>query len=316
MREHLSHSSIPPPVVLVSRVARTARRGMETHARHARLGWLHGDDRHAQPPALVGEGDHVGGTERDAVGGEDDQGVVAAVAQVGQGVGERGPVEILADLLLIVEADVLQGVADGVAQLARLRPAGVRLLLHRAVDHVVQRVGVAVDERTAAGEGEGCLRVRMGREAHGGAGARLVHVSASFLHRSAALTGRVVPAARSLHWRDGIRYYPFRVAASLARAAASALRNSSTSVTSPIACAVPRSAILVTTAGLMSTATQRTAAGSRLPVAMAWSMEAAITATATPRTAWRMRPCACTLSVMTPGMGPSSRMEPASTSST
>src|SRR2546427_626265 len=49
---------------------------------------------------------------------------------------------------------------------------------------------------------------------------------------------------------------------------ASSRKKDSTSVTRPIDCQLPRSASLVTTAGLMSTQTVRTPAGSMMPVAM------------------------------------------------
>src|SRR5207245_8107515 len=55
-----------------------------------------------------------------------------------------------------------------------------------------------------------------------------------------------------------------------ARHSASSRRKDSTSVTRPRVWEEPRSASLVTTAGLMSTQTVFTTAGSRLPVAMAW----------------------------------------------
>src|SRR6266545_4771654 len=64
---------------------------------------------------------------------------------------------------------------------------------------------------------------------------------------------------------------------------ASSRKNDSTSVTSPIDCQLPRSASLVTTAGLMSTQTVRTPAGSMLPVAMEWSIVDSRRAMRTPR---------------------------------
>src|SRR5439155_9924697 len=100
------------------------------------------------------------------------------------------------------------------------------------------------------------------------------------------------------------------------RAAASSRRNSPTSVTMPRAWWLPRSASLVTTAWLMSTQYVSTPAGSRLPVAMAWSVEASMRATVTPGTSARMASAAATTSVITSGSGPSSRNEPPSTNGT
>src|SRR5207253_178676 len=88
---------------------------------------------------------------------------------------------------------------------------------------------------------------------------------------------------------------------------ASSRKNDSTSVTSPTDCQLPRSASLVTTAGLMSTHTVRTPAGSMLPVAMECSIVESIKAMRTPPSAARMRLCASTMSVITSGSGPSSR---------
>src|SRR5207237_93794 len=96
-------------------------------------------------------------------------------------------------------------------------------------------------------------------------------------------------------------------------ASTSSLKNNSASVTTAAAWKLPRSASLVTTAGLMSTTTVRTVEGSRFPVAMACNMEAIISAISTPFTSLRILRCASCISLMTPGMGPSSRIEPAST---
>jgi len=57
------------------------------------------------------------------------------------------------------------------------------------------------------------------------------------------------------------------------------------------------------TAGLMSTHTVRVRAGSRLPVAMAWSMEAHMMQRSTPARATRIRRRASTMSVTTSGAG-------------
>src|SRR5262249_15499395 len=118
----------------------------------------------------------------------------------------------------------------------------------------------------------------------------------------------------------------------------SSRRKDSTSVTSPTDCQLPRSASLVTTAGLMSTQTVRTCAGSILPVAIECSMVDSIRARRTPgrggvagglclpatsrggvppsQTSSRILRCASTISVITSGSGPSSRTLPASTIST
>src|SRR5713226_5479909 len=96
-------------------------------------------------------------------------------------------------------------------------------------------------------------------------------------------------------------------------ASASSLKNSSTSVTRPAAWKLPLSASFVTTAGLISTTTVRTVEGSRLPVAMACSIEATMMAISTPCTSFLIFFWASCMSLMTLGMGPSSRMEPAST---
>src|SRR5438128_25070 len=63
----------------------------------------------------------------------------------------------------------------------------------------------------------------------------------------------------------------------------------------------------------MSTRYVSTPAGSRLPVAMAWSVDASMSATVTPGTSARMASAAATASVITSGSGPSSRSEPPST---
>ena len=66
----------------------------------------------------------------------------------------------------------------------------------------------------------------------------------------------------------------------------------------------------------MSTATTFTEAGSRFPVAIECNIVAIISAIVTPFTASRIRRCASAISMITSGSGPSSRTEPASTSST
>src|SRR5205807_5228667 len=63
------------------------------------------------------------------------------------------------------------------------------------------------------------------------------------------------------------------------RCSASRPRKRPTSVTIPRAWWLPRSASLVTTAWLMSTQYVSTPAGSRLPVAMAWRVDASMRAT-------------------------------------
>src|SRR5206468_10116942 len=88
-------------------------------------------------------------------------------------------------------------------------------------------------------------------------------------------------------------------------------RNGSTSVTRPTVWNVPRSLSLVTVAGLMSTETTLTQAGSRLPVAIECRAVAIIRAKPTPRIARRIVACACRVSVITSGIGPSSRIDPA-----
>ena len=93
-------------------------------------------------------------------------------------------------------------------------------------------------------------------------------------------------------------------------------RNGSTSVTRPIVWNVPRSPSLITVAGLMSTQTTFTQAGSRLPVAIECSAVAIRSAKPTPWIASRIRSWATSESVITSGSGPSSRIEPASTTST
>ena len=66
----------------------------------------------------------------------------------------------------------------------------------------------------------------------------------------------------------------------------------------------------------MSTQTTLTQAGSRLPVAIECSAVAIKSAKPTPWIAWRIRSWATSVSVITSGSGPSSRIEPASTTST
>jgi alkanesulfonate monooxygenase SsuD/methylene tetrahydromethanopterin reductase-like flavin-dependent oxidoreductase (luciferase family) len=74
------------------------------------------------------------------------------------------------------------------------------------------------------------------------------------------------------------RLPPARQERTEASSSARAPRNRPTSVTTPVAWAEPRSASLVTVEGLMSTHTSGTEAGSRLPVAIEWSMDATIRA--------------------------------------
>src|SRR3989338_5572732 len=100
------------------------------------------------------------------------------------------------------------------------------------------------------------------------------------------------------------------------RARVSSRRNDSVSETMPMPWNVPRSASFVTTAGLMSTQTVFTVAGSRLPVAMACSVEASMSERPVPSTCRRIASCALSVSVMTSGSGPSSRIEPESTNGT
>src|SRR6266850_6592053 len=78
-------------------------------------------------------------------------------------------------------------------------------------------------------------------------------------------------------------------------------RNDAASITRPTAWKVPRSASLVGTAGLTSTQTVGTLAGSRLPVATAWRVVATSRARPTPGKAARIAAWACIVSVMTPG---------------
>src|SRR2546427_495252 len=108
--------------------------------------------------------------------------------------------------------------------------------------------------------------------------------------RSGAGTGRLTAPRRLAAWLSFSSLphgpacrvlYPWRPV-SMTRA--SSRKNDSTSVTRPIDCQLPRSASLVTTAGLMSTHTVRTPAGSMLPVAMECSMVESISAMRTPRT--------------------------------
>src|SRR5205814_721752 len=65
-------------------------------------------------------------------------------------------------------------------------------------------------------------------------------------------------------------------------APASRRRNNPTSVTMPIVCDEPRSASLVTTAGLMSTQTRRTHAGSILPTPIPCSIVDSTSTSETP----------------------------------
>src|SRR5689334_7859324 len=90
-------------------------------------------------------------------------------------------------------------------------------------------------------------------------------------------------------------------------------RNDAASITSPTAWNVPRSASLVGTAGFTSTQTVGVVAGRRLPVAIECSVVATRSARPTFGSAARMAFCASTVSVMTPGSGPSSRIDPAIT---
>src|SRR4029453_399037 len=97
---------------------------------------------------------------------------------------------------------------------------------------------------------------------------------------------------------------------------ANAPRNRPTSVTTPVAWAEPRSASLVTVDGLMSTQTSGTEAGSRLPVAIEWSMDATIRADPTPPGRERSGGGASAASVTVAGRGPSAGTEPPRTKST
>src|SRR4029453_5442075 len=97
---------------------------------------------------------------------------------------------------------------------------------------------------------------------------------------------------------------------------ANAPRNRPTSVTTPVAWAEPRSASLVTVDGLMSTQTSGTEAGSRLPVAIEWSMAATIRADPTPPGRERSGGGASAASVTVAGRGPSAGTEPPRTKST
>ena len=87
------------------------------------------------------------------------------------------------------------------------------------------------------------------------------------------------------------------------------------SVTTPRACEEPRSASLITVAGLMSTQTSGTEAGSRFPVATECSIVATMIAKPTSPSCARIARWPSITSVTTSGSGPSSRTDPTRTKS-
>src|SRR5204862_1740361 len=100
------------------------------------------------------------------------------------------------------------------------------------------------------------------------------------------------------------------------RAASSRFRKRPTSVTMPVDSTEPRSASLVTTAGLMSTQMSRTPAGVTFPTPIEWSMEKSMRIMSAPSISRAYSACAATRSTIVSGSGPSSRIEPASAKGT
>src|SRR5439155_1250202 len=96
------------------------------------------------------------------------------------------------------------------------------------------------------------------------------------------------------------------------RLVASRFRKRPTSVTMPVDSTEPRSASLVTTAGLMSTQMSRTPAGVMFPTPIEWSMEESMRIMSAPSISRAYSACAATRSTIVSGSGPSSRIEPAS----
>ena len=100
------------------------------------------------------------------------------------------------------------------------------------------------------------------------------------------------------------------------RNVSTALMRSFGSRADAIVCDEPRSASLVTTAGLMSTHTIFTHDGSMFPTPMPCSIVESARTRPTPSIADAYRSCASRRSMIVSGSGPSSRMLPASTKST
>src|SRR5438445_441360 len=84
----------------------------------------------------------------------------------------------------------------------------------------------------------------------------------------------------------------------------------------PVDSTEPRSASLVTTAGLMSTQMSRTPAGVMFPTPIEWSMEESMRIMSAPSMSRAYSACAAIRSTSVSGSGPSSRIEPASAKGT